>query len=153
MRIFPAVALITLIIPAAAQAQASPEWLDRMATERNAAKAGNAALPPVQLPPTRPQPIIRPTEPLVCESAARPYLPIRRDPSLTSPIVGYTQPQVAVAGTAGNFVRIRLYNGKGYGYLPRDQVRPYASDINPNQTCAVAGTRPDTGALLFSYSR
>jgi hypothetical protein len=131
-----------------ALAQMSPEQLDALAAERNALKKPG---PPVALPPTQPERILSLREPLVCKRAARPWLTLHRDPSLASPAVGVTQEQVAFAGETNGFARILLYNGKGYGYLPTEQVQPWSSDNLYAQTCAVVGLRPGTGGPLFSY--
>jgi hypothetical protein len=126
---------------------ASPEWLDRMAAQRNQERRVQPEQP---APVPTPKEVILPTHGLwVCMGTA-PWQPVLNSPSPSSPAIGQTQSQIAVNGaTANGYAQVLFYNGR-IGYVPISSIHAYHSDVNPRIACAVAGVRPN-GAPVFAY--
>jgi hypothetical protein len=131
--------------PACAQSD-TVKMLEELSRQRNE----SLRLPPQTPAPQAPMPSLRPTS-LTCKSTD-PWQPVRAEPNASAPVIGKTQPQVAVTGQVENgFARIIFYNGKP-GYIPAGAIRPFRSQFNPNAKCTVAGQRPSDGAPMFRIS-
>lgn len=103
----------------------------------------NAVHAPQQKPDQVQQESLRPAAPGLACAHIDQWQPVRSQPSDSAPVLGYTQAQIAVEGTAGGgYERVLYYNGKT-GYVPE-------AALKPARTCSIAGLRPN-GAPVFQF--
>jgi hypothetical protein len=70
---------------------------------------------------------------------ADPWTQVYAAPNTSAPVIGLTQPQIALTGNPVNgFYTVLYYNGHR-GYLPAAKTHPYHSSVSPGSTCSFAG--------------
>lgn len=143
-----AVLATAALAPCRAQTTYDPNFLDRMAEERNAAKVPPPGLP-APLPPTPRQILIQPRRLLVCMNVPQ-WAPILAAPRPDAPVIGRTTNIVAASmNTTAGYAEIVPFTSNSIGYLPRTLLTSYRSSTTPGAPCTVAFTT--AGRVVFSY--
>lgn len=143
-----AVIATAALAPVRAQNTYDPNFLDRMAEERNAAKVPPPGRP-APLPPTPRQVLIQPRRLLVCMNVPQ-WAPILAAPRRDAQVIGRTTNIVAASmNFAGEYAEIVPFTSNSIGYLPRTLLTPYRSSTTPGAPCTVAFTA--AGRVVFSY--
>jgi hypothetical protein len=81
-----------------------------------------------------------------------PWHKVYAAPDASSPVIGLTQPQIAVTGDPVNgFLPVLYYNGR-LGYLPAASVHAFHQPDHPETTCTFAGLTAQ-GRPMFRFDR
>lgn len=140
-----AVLATAALSPARAQTF-DPDFLDRMAEERNAAKVPGK---PITLPPTPHQVLTQPRRLLVCMNVAQ-WSPILAAPRSDALVIGRTTNIVAASmNVMGGYAEVVPFTSNSVGYLPKTALTPYRSSTTPGAPCTVAFNT--AGRVVFSY--
>ena len=123
-----------------------PDFLDRMAEERNAAKVPGK---PITLPPAPHQALTQPRRLLVCMNVPQ-WAPILAPPRPDSPVIGRTTNIVAASmNTTAGYAEIVPFTSNSIGYVPKALLTPYRSLTTPGAPCTVAFNA--AGRVVCSY--
>lgn len=123
-----------------------PNFLDRMAEERNAAKVPGR---PITLPPAPRQVVTQPRRLLVCMSVPA-WSPILASPRLDAPVIGRTTGAVAASmNTVGGFAEIVPFTSHSVGYVSKVLLSPFHSTVKPGTTCTIVFGPRDQ--VLYQY--
>jgi len=123
-----------------------PDFLNRMAEERNAAKVPGK---PIVLPPAPRQVLIQPRRLLVCMNVPQ-WAPILAAPRPDAPVIGRTTNIVAASmNTAAGYAEIVPFTSNSIGYVSKALLTPYHSATTSGAPCTVAFTK--AGRVVFQY--
>ena len=121
-----------------------PDFLDRMAEERNAAKVPGK---PIVLPPAPRQVLVQPRRLLVCMNVPQ-WSPILAAPRPDAPVIGRTLDVVAATTTTtAGYAEIVPFTSSSVGYVSNALLTPYRSTFAPGTPCTVAFTT--AGRIAF----
>lgn len=142
--------LATALVSAAlmpSQAQTfDPNFLDRMAEERNAAKVPGT---PIPLPPAPRQILTQPRRLLVCMNVPQ-WAPILAAPRPDAPVIGRTTNIVAATvNTTADYAEIVPFTSGRIGYVSKSLLTPFRSVVTPGAPCTVAFA--SGGRVVFQY--
>lgn len=141
-----AVLATAAFVPVHAQTTFDPNFLDRMAEERNAAKVPGRIEPS---PPKRHQVVTQPRRLLVCMSVPA-WSPILASPRLDAPVIGRTTRAVAASmNTVGGFAEIVPFTSHSVGYVSKVLLSPFHSTVKPGTTCTIVFGPRDQ--VLYQY--
>lgn len=123
-----------------------PNFLDRMAEERNAAKTPGK---PIVLPPTLPQVLSQPRRLLICMNVPQ-WAPILAAPRSDALVIGRTTNIVAATtNTTADYAEIVPFASGRIGYVSKSLLTPFRSVMNPGAPCTVAFALG--GRVVFQY--
>ena len=133
------------LVPCRAQTF-DPDFLNRGAEERNAAKVPGK---PIVLPPTPRQVLIQPRRLLVCMNVPQ-WAPILAAPRADALVIGRTTNIVAASmNVMGAYAEIVPFTSNSIGYVSKALLTPYQSVMTPGAPCTVAFTT--AGRVVFHY--
>ena len=140
-----AVLATAAIVPSRAETF-DPNFLDRMAAERNAAKVPGK---PIVVPPAPRQVVTQPLHLLVCMNVPQ-WAPILAAPRPDAPVIGRTTNIVAASmNTTAGYAEIVPFTSTSIGYVSKALLTPYRSSTTPGAPCTVAFNT--AGRVVFSY--